>query len=140
MSLRFISAAPYTNVMSHMTKYFLLLSAISFLGCNGSDTLSNYKIETKNILLANPEEDFQVSIERNDFRFMGVYGYSISVPGISMKCIDVNEDVNLISGTSDATESYEQRLFNAVAQVYSEEYNFKMKMYLQEQHEFKCGS
>ena len=89
---------------------------------------------------ANPEHDVRAAIENGDFRFMGVYDYSIVVPRIDINCLDYEKDINPIKGTSDAIESYEHAKLNSIARVYAGEYNFRMRMYKEENTDFKCGS
>ena len=121
-------------------KAITLILILSLFGCDASNNEAVFSETTRKLLNADPEKNFRVAISNNNYKFKGIYGYSLTVPGVSSKCIDLSEDVDPIVGTSDATESYEQRVFNAVAQTYAEEYNFKMKHYLQAQGLFKCNS
>ena len=121
----------------------ILISMLLISSCEKSD--SETQLEKVQEVMgwlyeANPEHDVQVAIENGDFRFMGVYGYSIVVPRIDTKCLDYEKDINPIKGTSDAIESYEHAKLNAIARVYAGEYNFRMRIYKEENTEFKCGS
>ena len=89
---------------------------------------------------ANPDKDFENAIKKSDYRFIGIYGYSLSVPGIEMKCLDYEKDINPIEGTSDAVLGYEHSKLIAIAKAYAEYYNLKMKIYLEENNRFKCNS
>ena len=121
-------------------KNILILVSVVFVCSCGNGDKTTYSEQTKRLLFADPEMDFRSAIEARDYRFMGVYGYSISSPGVSITCVDPGVDIKPIEGTSDATDNYEARLFNAVARVYAKEYNFKMKMYLRENRGFECSS
>jgi hypothetical protein len=121
----------------------ILISILLISGCEKSD--SEVHLEKVHEVMgwlydANPHQDVQVAIENGDFRFMGVYGYSIVVPRIDIKCLDYEKDINPIKGTSDAIESYEHAKLNAIAQVYAEAYNRRMWIYKKDNTEFKCGS
>ena len=83
-------------------------------------------------------ESYNAFYNKKDYRFMGVYGYSLSVPGLIGECEYSYEDINPIEGTSDYRESYEEQLFNSVAQTYASNYNFLMQMYLVENNLISC--
>jgi hypothetical protein len=88
---------------------------------------------------ANPQVDFVKAIQKSDFRFFGVYGRSMFVPGINIKCLNQDKDIRFIEGTSDAYQGYEHEKLNAIAWVYADNYNIRMLRYLQERDEFKCA-
>ncbi len=118
---------------------FLLMIVFISWSCSekGAPTLSE---RTHSLLSADPELDVQAAIVKKDHRFKGVYGYSISTLGISIMCLDYEKDIAPIEGTSDSMDSYEDEIFNAVARVYAENYNLKMKIYLEENYGVECGS
>jgi len=89
---------------------------------------------------ANPDDDFQAAIRNKDYRFIGIYGYSLYVPGVDLKCISVEKDVNPIEGTSDAVLGYEHAKLIAIAGVYAEHYNFRMRTFREKNMGFKCDS
>lgn len=121
-------------------KCILVFIIVILLPSCSKQAQSSYSDQTMRLLYADPEIDFRSAIREKDYRFMGVYGYSIMVPGVSMKCLDFEKDINPIVGTSDATGSYEMELFNTIAHVYAKNYNFKMKFYLKENKDFECNS
>ena len=71
---------------------------------------------------------------------MGIYGYSLSVPRVSLECLNIDAQVNPIRGTTDAVLGYEHAKLMAVAREYAEHYNLRMRMYLEKNHEFECYS
>lgn len=85
-----------------------------------------------------PTEDAITAIEQGDFRFRGVYSYSLIVPNVKMKCIDIDTDVFPIEGTSDASSTYEERKFNALAMIYADVYNLQIKSHLEAIGEYSC--
>lgn len=116
------------------TLIFSLLLIIS--GC-GSQSSSG-ELNPDWIYDAVPMTDALQAIEKGDFRFRGVYSYSLIVPGVKMECIDTDTDIFPIEGTSDASTTYEERKFNALAMIYADVYNFQMKSYLETIGEFSC--
>jgi hypothetical protein len=77
---------------------------------------------------ANPEKDCQRAIARNDFRFVGVAGFVLDVPGVpdyQARYWKTN-GVKVIAGTSDVGH----RDFNEVARAYANRYNAALLKYL----------
>lgn len=89
---------------------------------------------------ADPIADAQSFIEKGDFRFRGVYGIARIIPNIEKKCIDIENDVVYIKGTSDALETYEHQKLNAIAKIYAETFNIYMLFYLNENDKYECIS
>jgi hypothetical protein len=89
---------------------------------------------------ANPDNDFEAAVAKKDYRFIGLYGYSLYVPGVPIKCLDYKKDIKAIEGTSDAVMGYEHSKLIAIAQAYAEHYNFKMMLFREESQGFKCNS
>lgn len=118
-----------------MKKIFILIFLFSLYGCKNTASDS---IDVVWLYEANPLEDFKESVNSNDYRFVGVYGYSLTVPGVALKCIDIEKDVKPIEGTSDSYSSYEEEKFNAVAKVYADYYNFQLIKYLESKNSFTC--
>ena len=88
---------------------------------------------------ADPAEDVEDAINREDYRFRGIYGYSISVPGVDTSCWSITKNVSPILGTSDAVIGYEHSKLIAIARAYARTYNFLMLIHLEQEHNFKCG-
>jgi hypothetical protein len=95
--------------------------------------------EMKWLYTANPDKDFEKAVKIGDFRFIGIYGYRLAVPGVDIKCLDVRKDVNPIKGTTDAVLGYEHSKLIAIAGAYANYYNFRMRIYLEENNGFECG-
>jgi len=77
---------------------------------------------------ANPEKDFRRAIARHDFRFVGVAGFALDVPGVpdyQTRSWKTN-GVKVIAGTSDVGH----RDFNAAARVYATRHNAALLKYL----------
>lgn len=106
-------------------------------GCQSTDS-NNSTIDVGRLYVADPLDDFRKSVENKDYRFVGIYGYALSVPGVNPICIDPDRDVKLIEGTSDTYSSYEEEKFNVVARVYADHYNFQLKQYLKGRNMYSC--
>ena len=125
-------------------KYLLLCTLLIFItGCEKTE----YEIIEEQIIkemgwlyTANPNDDFQKAIERNDFRFIGIYGVTIYTPMVSINCLNRDKDISPIIGTSDAVSGYEHAKLIAIAQAYAKDYNVRMLLYLQENKGFECSS
>jgi hypothetical protein len=77
---------------------------------------------------ANPEKDCQFAIARHDFRFVGVAGFALDVPGVPdyhARYWETN-GVKVIGGTGDVGH----RNFNEAARAYASRYNAALLKYL----------
>ena len=76
---------------------------------------------------AEPQADLEAASKRGDFRFIGLMGYSLIVPGIKEKeFYDKYRSefgVRIIPGTSDFMEIPEQLELASVGGKYAEQYN-----------------
>lgn len=89
---------------------------------------------------ANPERDFQSALDRKDYRFFGLHGYTLVVPKVSRNCISIDTDVIAIEGTSDVVLGYEHAKLIAIAATYADDFNFRMRLFREKNFGFKCES
>ncbi len=89
---------------------------------------------------ADPQSDFWKAVEKNDYRFIALYGYSSYVPGVPKGCIPEHKDRNHLEGTSDAIANYRHARLIAIATAYAEHYNVLMKFHLHQKGELNCYS
>ena len=75
--------------------------------------------------LENPTQDVDVRITNKDMRFVGVYGYSCSAPGIEKDDLALiqKHGIRCLDGTSDYIESERHRQLIESAISYAEKYN-----------------
>ena len=92
--------------------------------------------ELARLKTASPERDLATAWANKDTRFIGVMGYSLSLPGapkeISRAAI-MRGQVNPIEGTSDAISSPEEAEFNNLAFEYATRYNRLLLQKMNEQ-------
>jgi hypothetical protein len=125
-----------------MNNLILGVLIISLFGCEKSEfeVAQANEIEKMEWLLhASPSDDFVRAINTKDFRFIGLYGNTSSVPNINKSCINMEVDVNFIEGSSEILIGYEHVKFNAIAHVYADDYNLRMLRYLEENQLYKCA-
>ena len=118
-----------------MNKLVILIFMLSLAGCDKTPReIAQAEIyqEMKWLYDANPNIDYQLAVEKQDFRFWGLYGVGSYVPGINKECLDHEKDIQFIKGTSDAHEGYEHSKLIALAQLYAKTYNRNIKFYLME--------
>ena len=80
--------------------------------------------------LENPTRDLENNISHNDYRFLCVYGYTETIPGVTidknMSELKDKYGIRCIDGTTDAIEDDEHlKLMNSVVN-YAEEYNTEL--------------
>ncbi len=79
----------------------------------------------ENLNLPNPAEDAEKHIVNNDFRFIGIFGYSCYSPGVDKDNLSLTEKygIRCLEGTSDVIEDdLHMRLFEEAIK-YAETYN-----------------
>lgn len=120
----------------------LLLIAVAALALNSLENsldakvaqVAQIRLEQKRIVLrqiawlkkANADQDFRVAGTRHDRRFIGVYGFVYSVPGVTRaKANEIlrHKNVNFIKGTGDGVDTAEERKLHRLAVHYAARYN-----------------
>ncbi len=79
----------------------------------------------ENLNLDNPTEDVEKHVANNDFKFIGIYGYSCSSPGVEKENLALIQKYGMrcLDGTSDNIESdFHMRLIETAIR-YAEKYN-----------------
>lgn len=83
---------------------------------------------------ANADSDLVAAIKKKDFRFVGIYGYSIAIPGVDERiadyCVEHRGWLEMIEGTSDAITSKEQERLQLLAERYASQYNARLFEYM----------
>ena len=75
---------------------------------------------------ADPTNDCESAFAAGDFHFVGVYGYSLELPGIPegfANLIRLEKRYKVVAGTSDNWRNGSDAAFNRTAQSYAEDYN-----------------
>lgn len=119
-----------------LLKNVMYLLITLMLGCSSEQSLLEAKLDE--LYHADPVVDAQKAIKAKDYRLLGTYDYSASVPHAQKECLDFNRDVKMIEGTSDVEMSYKESQFNSLAILYARRYNFHMMLYLKEHGLYKC--
>lgn len=83
-------------------------------------------------------EDFVESVSEADYRFYALSGITTVVPYVRKHCIDMEEDIRVISGTTEIRVGYEEEKLNAVAMAYASYYNTLMLHHLSKEFDFVC--
>lgn len=119
------------------SKYWLFIFSMLISACSSNNSSS--KIDLNYLYYADPAEDVRKAINNKDYKFYGISGISLRVPKISRECINIDKDVKMMAGNSEVTFSYEEEKFNALAEVYADNYNFHMMIYLKDKGLYQCN-
>ena len=126
-----------------MRKLLVIILIFNLFACSEKSELEKAASEDVKelqwILTASPKKDFLKAINKEDYRFLGVYGINNPVPSISKKCINIETDVKYIIGTSEVLLGYEHNKLNSIAFLYTEHYNSLMLYHLKTNKGFKCN-
>jgi hypothetical protein len=75
----------------------------------------------------------ELAIKNKDYKFLGIQGYGVDVPGVEREYIRYPRDsmhIRVIEGTSDFIVSEEQKKFQKLAESYAYQYNILLFNYL----------
>lgn len=72
-----------------------------------------------------PQVRLQKSLKKNDYRFLGIYGRVLIVPGVEnfYRCYATRFGALVLPGTSDKPSCKQQRLYTQKAHQYATQYN-----------------
>ncbi|TKB53571.1 MAG: hypothetical protein E8D50_07685 [Nitrospira sp.] len=83
--------------------------------------------ELTRLRTANPAMDLETAMTHGDYRFVGLMGYSLMVPGVDQDLFRKNYEpkfgFKVIEGTSDYFEIPEQEELVRIGTTYAERYN-----------------
>ncbi len=125
------------------SKIVAILAAVILSGCGETPFEAEEKrlvAEMEWLYTADPNDDFQDALTRNDLRLIGLYGAGTYIPGLFYECQVDESKVKYIEGTSDAVYGYEHSKLIAIAQTYAEHYNSLLQIYLDDQKVSVCNS
>ncbi|MEW8346802.1 MAG: hypothetical protein AB2687_00695 [Candidatus Thiodiazotropha taylori] len=110
---------------------YLLPFLIALTGCNNfeqNDPLERLVNSMAWIKSANPKIDAVTAYEQKDFRFLGITGYGLALPGLSssMTSIAIDEQKYKIIGYCEITEGQEHLDLCKLADNYAELYNIEL--------------
>ncbi len=109
--------------------YFIFISLSGIALSNENEIIESLKwIES-----ADAVEDVKNAISRQDYRFIGIAGYGIKVPGLpDDKYWEYTEKygINVIKGTSDVIYGDEHARLIRIAENYAEIYNNMLLQHL----------
>jgi hypothetical protein len=71
-------------------------------------------------------KDAEVAYKYGDLRLIGVYGYSVEVPGFTGNPYDHKDEIRMLDGTGDAYCTDEEQSLNKNARIYAKKYNETM--------------
>jgi hypothetical protein len=83
--------------------------------------------ELTRLQTADPVMDLKTATEQGDYRFVGLMGYTLSVPGVDRdvfyRIYEPKFGFKVIRGTSDYFEIPEQEELTSIGTAYAERYN-----------------
>jgi hypothetical protein len=67
--------------------------------------------------------DAEAAYKSGDHRFLGLYGFSIEVPGFNGNPYEHKGEIRMLNGTGDVYCTDEERVLNVNARIYAKKYN-----------------
>jgi len=105
----------------------------------GASSITEKKInfaekDISQIASSDPAVDLRDAIARRDFRFIGIMGYTLDVPGVhSDDDLILKAGIKVIKGTSDADKDKRNGELQEMARSYATRYNRYLWKYLNQQ-------
>lgn len=111
------------NLIPLVLSLIFALLALNAHSNSNQEAILEHKLRTLN--LENPKQDLTKNIGRDDFRFIGLYGYAQYFPGTNENDYPlINKyGISMIEGTSDLIESEKHKELIRKAKQYAEIYN-----------------
>lgn len=130
----------WENLQKRGTKMKIMLTLFLLTSVVNSDTIEKHSKRTDGIVAnsiemierSNPETDLNCAIRKKDFRFIGIMGYSLIIPGVKdyYRKYEKSNGIRVIEGTSDVISSKKVEYLNKIASSYAKEYNKLLIKYL----------
>ena len=116
----------YIKTIKLFLLFLICTSLVQASDIKSQSTESILMEELKKLNLKNPKQDVIKNLKNNDMRFIGVYGFTIMLPGIPDEYkfkIAKQYGIRAIKGTSDKIESSLHSDLISKAYGYAYEYN-----------------
>ena len=115
------------NRLAHL--FLLVIFAFALLGCGRSPTACTPRkgvADLRSLKVDQAANDAASAFHSGNHRFLGVYGYSVEIPGLAGDpYLHVNE-TKMLEGTSDVFCTEEEEVLNKNARSYARKYNEAM--------------
>ncbi len=89
-------------------------------------------VELRSLKVTNATEDATSAYARGDARLLGVYGYSVEVPGYGGNPYTHKSKIRMLDGTGDVFCTQEEAGLNRNAKAYARKYNEAMLLKLKQ--------
>lgn len=112
----------------HTRLGLIILIPLAVAGCSSRDATCQAKIDVlKPLMGRDSHADVQQALKAHDLRFLGIYDFSVDVPGMDAHKDAVRErGVKMIDGTTDAPCDEEHGKMIKDVRRYAESYNLEL--------------
>jgi len=77
----------------------------------------------KKLKASEASKDAEAAYNSGDHRLLGVYGFSVEVPGFRGNPYEHKDEIRMLDGTGDVYCTDEERMLNKNARIYAKKYN-----------------
>ncbi|PMQ03730.1 hypothetical protein DyAD56_18670 [Dyella sp. AD56] len=112
----------------HARLGLIILIPLALVGCSSRNATCQAKIDMlKPLMGRDSHADVQQALKAHDLRFLGIYDFSIDVPGMDAHKDAVRErGIKMIEGTTDAPCDEEHGKMIKDVRRYAESYNLEL--------------
>ena len=120
------------NILLILLSFIILLPNSNIYAGDNIEKLLKHELEALD--LKNPQKDLAKRMKHNDFRFIGLYGYTIYFPGVDQNDSYLTNKYGVlpIKGTSDCIMSQRHLKLIQQAQHYAKIYNTTLFSYIKD--------
>jgi hypothetical protein len=113
-------------VRRYLSILVIILAAILITGCSQSSPNCKPKKGLAELRLLKVDEaskDAETAYNSGDHRLIGLYGFSVEVPGFDGDPYNHKNEIRMLDGTGDAYCTNEEWMINKNARLYAKKYN-----------------
>lgn len=113
-------------MIRNLVVLLVILAVVLASGCTPSSAKCKPKPGLAELRLLKVEaagNDAQAAYRSGDHRLIGVYGFSLEVPGLAGNPYDHKDEIRMLDGTGDAFCTDEEQTLNHNARLYAKRYN-----------------
>lgn len=116
-------------MIRNLIVFLIIMAVVLVSGCAPSSAKCKPRLglaELRSLKVDAAGKDAEAAYRSGDHRLIGVYGFSLEVPGLAGNPYDHKNEIRMLNGTGDAFCTKEEQALNHNARLYARKYNEAM--------------